>query len=68
MTDAEIRLQCMEMALGIARAAGKTADRDFLAETQSWLYTRIVSSPAAVEPPKVGLLGEPGKPRLDKSR
>lgn len=68
MTNEEIRLQCMEMALGMARAAGKPADTVYLAETQDWLYARVVSSPEAVPAPKPGLFGDPGTPRLDKTR
>lgn len=68
MTDAEIRLQCLEMALGIARAEGKTGDRHFVAETQTWLYNSVVVSPEKPEPSGSGLFGEPGKPRLDKAR
>lgn len=65
MTDAEIRLQCLEMALGIARAEGKVGDRHFVAETQTWLYNSVVISPG---PPHSGLTGEPGTVRLDKTR
>lgn len=53
MTEPEIRLKCMEMAIVQARAEGKPGDREFIAELQDWFYHRIIAvPPSASEPEK----------------
>ena len=44
MTDPEIRLKCMEMAITQARVEGFPGNREYIASTQDWFYARIVVS------------------------
>ena len=49
MTDAEIRLRCMELAMQQAKLEGSHSDRNAVAEIQTWFYDRIVSEPKPSE-------------------
>lgn len=51
MDDAEIRLRCMEMALGQAKIEAQQNNLDRVAEIQTWFYNRITTSqPVSVDP------------------
>jgi hypothetical protein len=65
MTDPEIRLKCLELAMEQARREGCHGDRNAVAEIQTWLYilTQGTGQPADVAKPPIGK----GKPRADKS-
>ncbi len=52
MTDAEIRLRCLELALAQAKVESKSQDLNRVAEIQTWFYDRIVSAPKPNQAPE----------------
>lgn len=45
MTDPEIRLRCLELALAQVKVEGCSQDLNRVAEIQTWFYDRTVSAP-----------------------
>ncbi len=54
MSPQEIRFRCLELAVEIAKASGKHAEHQTVAEIQKWLYA-LTEEPASTGPvPKQG--------------
>lgn len=52
MTDAELRLRCMELAMAQAKIENLHQDRNTVAEIQSWFYDRIMGTEKPAAPAK----------------
>lgn len=55
MTDPELKLRCMELAMEQAKRENLHADRNAVAELQMWFYNRIIEcgdAAPAVQPEK----------------
>lgn len=64
MTDAEIRLRCLELALNQAKVEGQAQNLNRVDELQTRFYTGIVNGPSPKpEPAK----GKGRKAKVDKS-
>lgn len=64
MTDSEIRLKCLDLAMSQARAENLHADIDRVVEISTRFYNHIVQAPATevAAPERPGR----GRPRKDK--
>lgn len=52
MTDAELRLRCMELAMTQAKIENVHQSREGVAEIQSWFYDRIMGTEKPAAPAK----------------
>ncbi|WP_104668706.1 hypothetical protein [Ensifer adhaerens] len=66
MTDAEIRLRCLELAMEQAKREGLHSDRNAIADIATQFYNRIVIDPATPPEPEKAQ-GKRGRTAADKS-
>lgn len=67
MTDAELRLRCMELAMQQAKIESVHTDRNAVADIQTWFYNRIVIDPAVPAEPEQAKPARKGRAATDKS-
>lgn len=68
MTREQLRFQCLDMAISIAKSSGQQADRKYIADLHDWLYLRVVESPdVAKEPPPPPVSEVRSKAKTDKA-
>jgi len=52
VTDEEIRLRCLELAIAQVKVESRSQDLNRVAEIQTWFYDRIVSAPSPTQSDK----------------